>query len=152
MFDSPPHLQQTCCDCCPCRAPRYRISRRYVRCINPYYTDPTLPRRARPVFNGRYYSRLCSISQGRKTCCFCEHRYLPFFPCLLPAETMNSCRSRLCTTARSPTWSGRSLLELQNCCSWHPRIVSVSSLSSSMLANCACYGRSQITSALGFTG
>ena len=77
---------------------------------------------------------------------------LPFFPCQLPAETMNSCRPRLCTTARSPTWVWRSLLELQNSCLWHPRRVSASSLSCSMHANCACYGRAHINSAHGLTG
>ena len=51
---------------------------------------------------------------------------LPFFPCQLPAETMNSCRTQSCTTARSPTWFWQLLLELQNSCSWHPRVVSAS--------------------------
>ncbi len=77
---------------------------------------------------------------------------LPFFPCQLPAETMNSCHPRLCTTARSPTWFWRLLLEMKNSWSWHPRIVSASSLSCWMHANCACYGQAQINSAHGFTG
>lgn len=93
-----------------------------------------------------------SVEGARRVACV-SIADLPFFLCQLPAETMNSCRPQLCTTARSPAWFCRLLLGMKNCWLWHPRIVSASSLSCWMHANSASYGQAaQINSAHGFTG